>query len=92
MPNNDAPSLNRRAIQLVDALETDAAYALFRQNYRAHPSLMTSVFQRICAHNSSASTFAAAGSDQAYLDAGHPTCTFLTIDGEEQEGFAGWME
>lgn len=62
MPTNAALSLNCRAIQLADALETDAAHALFRQNYRAHPSLMTSVFRRICAHNSSASTFAAAGS------------------------------
>lgn len=31
------------------------------------------------------------GSDQAYLDAGHPTCTFLTIDGQSQETFADWL-
>lgn len=43
MPTNEAQLTNRRAIQLVDDLETAAAHALFRQNYRAHPSLMTSV-------------------------------------------------
>ena len=32
------------------------------------------------------------GSDQAYLDAGHPTCTFLTIDGQSQEEFADWLK
>ena len=32
------------------------------------------------------------GSDQAYLDAGHPTCTFLTIDGLSQEEFADWLK
>lgn len=32
------------------------------------------------------------GSDQAYLDAGHPTCTFLTIDGEGQEKFAAYLK
>lgn len=32
------------------------------------------------------------GSDQAYLDAGHPTCTFLTIDGQSQEAFADWLK
>lgn len=32
------------------------------------------------------------GSDQAYLDAGHPTCTFLTIDGEGQEQFTSYLK
>lgn len=43
MSTNEALLTNCRAIQLVDDLDPDAAHALFRQNYRAHPSLMTSV-------------------------------------------------
>lgn len=43
MYNENAIETNRRAIQLADDLETDDAHALFRQNYRAHPSLMTAV-------------------------------------------------
>lgn len=31
------------------------------------------------------------GSDQYWLDHGHPTCTFLTIDGAGQEQFASYM-
>ena len=43
MSTNEALLTNCRAIQLVDDFDPDAAHALFRQNYRAHPSLMTSV-------------------------------------------------
>ena len=43
MYNENAIETNRRAIQLADDLETDDAHALFRQNYRAHPSLRTDV-------------------------------------------------
>ncbi len=31
------------------------------------------------------------GTDQAYLDDGHPTCTFLTIDGSDQSEFTSYL-